>query len=216
MTIPVGNIRTQRLHEILGDSEVLENLRAFHGNVKEPCRTCSKTTDCYGCRGAAYQLTGDYLAGDSHCWKATGVTISALPVAVAGLIPHGPSMRVVDELVEVGDRIAHTTYKVSGESPLVDEAGRLDDLAYVEMIAQSYAAVHGFHPPVGDTQVLQGFLLGVKNLRISGEARVGETLRISVHKAVRFGDFCFIEGRICHGDGRVIAQGEVKLWRPGE
>ena len=72
VTIPLGNVRAEPLREILELSKVLENLRAFGEKVKEPCHTCCKTTDCYGCRGSAYQLTGDYLAGDQMCWKAKG------------------------------------------------------------------------------------------------------------------------------------------------
>lgn len=35
--------------------------------IKGPCNSCDMTDGCYGCRGAAYQLTGDYLASDPLC-----------------------------------------------------------------------------------------------------------------------------------------------------
>ena len=37
--------------------------------IKGECRDCDKAEECYGCRGAAYQLTGDYLASDPTCWR---------------------------------------------------------------------------------------------------------------------------------------------------
>ena len=69
VTIPIGNIREKRLAHILRDSEVLRNLKNYRHTIKGRCRTCEKADECYGCRGAAYQLTGDYLASDPICWK---------------------------------------------------------------------------------------------------------------------------------------------------
>lgn len=214
VTIPLGNIRTERLKEILNLSEVLENLRAFGQNVKEPCLSCCKTTDCYGCRGAAYQLTGDYLAGDQLCWKADGVEIESLPFAIDNLVPHGRSVRMIDQLVQIGERAARTEFTVRDDSVLVDGSGRLDELAYAEMIAQTFAASHGFHLSAEDRKVHRGFMLGIKNLVISGEAGTGDRLTVDVRKITRFGAFGVIEGNVNHLDGRLIAAGEIKIWRP--
>ncbi len=69
VTIPIGNIKNQRLARIIRNSEVIQNLKNYRNTIKGPCRTCEKAYECYGCRGAAYQLTGDYLASDPMCWK---------------------------------------------------------------------------------------------------------------------------------------------------
>jgi radical SAM protein with 4Fe4S-binding SPASM domain len=69
VTIPVGNIRKQKLRDIIRDSEVIQNLRDYRHTIIGPCHTCEKADHCYGCRGAAYQLTGNYLASDPLCWK---------------------------------------------------------------------------------------------------------------------------------------------------
>ncbi len=69
VTIPVGNIRDNKLADIIKDSKVVHDLRNHTDFMKGPCRSCEKTEHCYGCRGAAYQLTGDYLASDPLCWK---------------------------------------------------------------------------------------------------------------------------------------------------
>lgn len=216
VTIPLGNIRAEPLREIITLSEVLEDLRAFHQKVKEPCRTCSKTTDCYGCRGSAYQLTGDYLAGDQLCWKAESTPIQSLPLTINGLIPHGPGMRMVDELVTVGERWIATSFTVPADSAWIDENGLLDELACIEIIAQSFAASHGFHLPPEQLAAHKGLLLGVTNLAIRGVARAGDRLSIGLKKVTRFGDFGIVEGEIRHEDGKLIATGTVKLWRPKE
>lgn len=69
VTIPIGNIKNQRLAHIIRNSDVLKKLKNYQNTIKGPCRTCEKAHECYGCRGAAYQLTGDYLASDPMCWK---------------------------------------------------------------------------------------------------------------------------------------------------
>ena len=69
VNVPLGNIREQRLGEIIFDSQLVKDLKNYRETIKGPCRNCDKAEHCYGCRGAAYQMTGDYLASDPLCWK---------------------------------------------------------------------------------------------------------------------------------------------------
>lgn len=69
VTIALDNIRNNKLGHILKHSEVVNNLKNYRNMIKGVCRTCEKAEECYGCRGAAYQLTGDYLASDPTCWR---------------------------------------------------------------------------------------------------------------------------------------------------
>lgn len=68
VNLGLGNVREQPLADILANSQVLKDLKNHRKTIKGPCRTCEKADMCYGCRGAAYQLTGDYLASDPLCW----------------------------------------------------------------------------------------------------------------------------------------------------
>ena len=69
VTLSMGNIRVRPLARILAESRVLADLRNYRETIKGPCRTCDLSASCYGCRGAAYQITGDYLASDPLCWR---------------------------------------------------------------------------------------------------------------------------------------------------
>ncbi|OEU58453.1 MAG: radical SAM protein [Desulfobulbaceae bacterium S3730MH12] len=69
VTIALDNIRHNKLASILKNSEVISNLKNYRQMIKGECRSCEKASECYGCRGAAYQLTGDYLASDPTCWR---------------------------------------------------------------------------------------------------------------------------------------------------
>jgi len=66
--IPLGSIREQPLAEIL-HHQIISDLKNFRKTIKGPCASCEKSEECYGCRGAAYQMTGDYLASDPTCWR---------------------------------------------------------------------------------------------------------------------------------------------------
>jgi radical SAM protein with 4Fe4S-binding SPASM domain len=69
LNLSIGNIRQTPLAQILSKSRVLKDLKDHRNTIKGPCGTCEKADYCYGCRGAAYQMTGDYLASDPLCWR---------------------------------------------------------------------------------------------------------------------------------------------------
>lgn len=67
--ISVGNIRNKPLVEILNNSAIIRKLRRIHENIEGRCGECEFKCECYGCRGKAYQMTGNYLASDPTCWR---------------------------------------------------------------------------------------------------------------------------------------------------
>lgn len=210
--IAVGSIHERPLAAILEDSEIIEDLRNHRRMIKGPCASCEMADSCYGCRGAAYNLTGDYLASDPTCWKNEDrqEEIMCLPAAAQPLVPHDPPMRMVDDLVQVGEREARTCTEVREDMPFVDRTGKLDEAAYVELLAQSIAALDGFKKS-GNGRHTEGFLLGVKSLKIRGQAFVGDVLECRVYKASRFGEFGIVEGSV-RKNGSVLAEGEIKVW----
>jgi radical SAM protein with 4Fe4S-binding SPASM domain len=68
MDLSVGTIREKPLEAILRESRVIRDLRGIYRHVDGACRACHLAGECYGCRGNAYQATGDYLAADPGCW----------------------------------------------------------------------------------------------------------------------------------------------------
>lgn len=69
VNIKVGNIRYQKLKDILKENIIINCLRNIRENIKGVCKTCELLSQCYGCRGMAYHITGDFLAPDPLCWK---------------------------------------------------------------------------------------------------------------------------------------------------
>jgi radical SAM protein with 4Fe4S-binding SPASM domain len=214
ITIPIGNVRQQSLKEILHDSEVVQDLKNYKEMIKGPCGECESHEACYGCRGTAYQLTGDYLASDPLCWKNIDRRdeIMFLPVDVARVIPHKPPMLLIDRLLEVKERASIAEMTVRDDMIFVDENGHLDDASYPEIISQAVAAQEGFRRFGGRSPLIEGFLLGIKNLEIFGNSFVGDTLRISLYKKAKFGDFGILKGEVYKAD-ELIARGEIKVWQ---
>ena len=211
--IPVGCIREKRLADILKNSEVLQNLKNYRKTIKGPCGVCEKADTCYGCRGAAFQMTGDYLASDPLCWRNIDKKdeIISLPCPIDEFIPQKPPMRVVDNITRIGERTADVSVTISEDMPFVDQDGIVDETLYLEMMAQSIAAFNGFMHAGGASFFHEGLLLGAKKLTISGQSKVGDKLDISVFKQARYGDFGIIKGVIFKKD-EIIASGEIKIW----
>jgi len=214
LNMPLGNIREQSLSDIIKDSEVLEDLRDHTHTIKGPCASCADAEVCHGCRGAAHRLTGDYLASDPLCWKnaARQDEIASLPFAVDEIIPQKRPMRIIDDLVKIGERSGEVSATVSDEMPFVGDDGVIDEAAYFEMMAQSIAAMNGFKRLGRSHSRLEGFLVGVRDLEILGPARVGDTLNIHVYKETRFGSFAILKGTVSRNNV-VLARGEVKIWQ---
>jgi radical SAM protein with 4Fe4S-binding SPASM domain len=210
--VPIGNIREKKLRDIIQDSEILQDLKNHRHTIKGPCRVCDKAAICYGCRGAAYQLTGDYLASDPLCWNNAErqEEISRLPFPADDLIPQRAPMRVIDTLVSTGDRSGEATVTISDEMPFVGEDGALDEVAYFEMMAQSIAALNGFKQLGTQTSSPEGFLVGARKLEFLEPARVGDTLNVSVRKHARFGKLAILTATVSRNK-TVLARGEIKI-----
>ncbi len=134
----------------------------------------------------------------------------SLPQKAAQFIPHSGLMCVVDQLLSTEGNIAETTAIVHADSPFAREDGTVEESIFVEMIAQSIAAGSGYELTKEQRRTQQGYLLGIKQMKIHGTARVGETLTVKAFKAAEFGDFGIIEGTVFRGV-QVLASGEIKV-----
>ncbi len=212
VTLPVGNIRKNRLADILRDSEIIQDLKNYPETIKGPCARCEDKEACYGCRGAAYQMTGDYLASDPLCWRNSKQLneIDYLPLPVAEYIPQRAPMRMVDILLSVGERRAEVETVLDENNPFLDEGGQLEPAAYMEIIAQASAALNGFQLRNRSVKP-EGFLMGARNITIHQPACCGDRLVTSVYKAHKFEDFGIIHGRV-ERDGECLAEGEIKVY----
>ena len=71
LQVKVGNIREEGIREIWDISPVLSELRD-RSLLKGRCGSCIYRDECAGCRGRAYEETGDMLEEDPGCWSTEG------------------------------------------------------------------------------------------------------------------------------------------------
>ncbi len=219
MTLPIGNLRRQSLEKIINNSEVLENLADHEKMIKGPCRDCTKFSSCYGCRGRAFAMTGDYLASDPLCKrnqdKDKAGRIGTLPMSVDNLIPQKSGMRLVSALLKIGERRAEVESVFFDDSPFVKKDGSLEEIAFMEIMAQSAAVMNGFEKFDTDSPEPKGFLIGGENIKIFKKVRSGERLITKICKTVRFGNFGILSAKIMRSDD-LIAEGEIKIYQYGD
>lgn len=135
----------------------------------------------------------------------------SLPLAAEDLIPHRLPMRLVEQLLEIDGKNGVVKAQIAADCPLVDATGKLEDIALVELIAQSYATLKGYLDRLEAKPVRQGFLVGIKKLNWFGTILAGESLLIKIRTLAELDGFAVAEGEIWRGD-MLVASGEVKVW----
>ena len=136
-----------------------------------------------------------------------------LPVDAELLVPHRRPVCMIDRLVEYRDESGVVEALLRSGNILVGEDGVLDRTAYMELIAQAYAAFKGYRDLLHEKPVKKGFLVVVKHMECKGEAFLGDLLRINVTTISEVGDFAIAEGTITLND-KIIASGSLTLWIP--
>jgi 3-hydroxyacyl-[acyl-carrier-protein] dehydratase len=136
-----------------------------------------------------------------------------LPVEAELLVPHRRPVCMIDRLVEYRDESCIVEALIHSGNLLVGEDGVLDRAAYMELIAQAFAAFKGYHDRLHEKPVKKGFLVVVKHMECKGEAFLGDLLKINVSTISEVGGFAIAEGTVTRND-EVIASGGLTLWIP--
>jgi predicted hotdog family 3-hydroxylacyl-ACP dehydratase len=134
-----------------------------------------------------------------------------LPLPAEAFIPHRPPMRLVDTLISYSDAGGVVEANPTADCIMVDTDGALDEAAFVELLAQGYAVIKGYDDTLQGKEISEGYLVGVRKLRVTGCAYAGEQLLIRIRTVGSFEGFAVAEGEIVRG-AETIASGTIKLW----
>ncbi len=212
LTVKLGNVHDAPLAEILRQSDVLRHLKDFRNWIKGPCRSCDKAESCYGCRGAAYQLTGDYLASDPLCWRNCDELLERpphLPCDAQQFLPHKPPMTMVTRLLTFGEWSVVESIIEPDNRFLRD--GVLDTEAIPEIVAQACGAVNGFEREDHD---LKGMLIGMRDIAFHEPIRGGDTLHIHVRETDELDGYYILKFKVVRSlDEKLCAAGEMSICR---
>ena len=125
------------------------------------------------------------------------------------LLPQGPPFILVDKLLFSDEHVSRTSFRITAESPLVDQ-GRFTEGGLLENIAQTAAAGSGYHALRTGGAVAAGFIVSVTNFIITALPEVGEELLTEITVQLRIPDIIVISGMV-NCNGGVIATCEMKI-----
>jgi len=138
-----------------------------------------------------------------------------LPMGAGGLTRHTPPLLLVDRLLDFGEDGGLVEATVRPDNILISGDGSLENAAMVELIAQSYAVIKGYHNLLEGRPQQMGYLVGIRRMEFKDTAFEGDRLLISVRTVKDLGPFKAAEGEVSRS-GKVIASGGFKVWMPEE
>ena len=139
-----------------------------------------------------------------------------LPLDAEMLIPHRKLMRLIDRLNASDGKSGSASARFTDNSPFViDRKGRIERLALLELIAQTYAASKGYEDMVDDIDVSQGYLVGISNAVCYGDAYAGQDLLIKVESEEAFDAFHLAAGEVWY-DEALLMKAKLKIWISSE
>ena len=136
----------------------------------------------------------------------------ALYQTMSDLIPQKKPFVLVDELISCSNKITVCGFQIPENHPLVHE-GKLSEGGLTENIAQTAAAGNGYQSQINKTAVPNGFIAGIKNLKIARLPLCNSQIKTIVTQENRVMDYNLIKGEIFQND-ECIASCDMKIYCP--
>jgi len=135
----------------------------------------------------------------------------SLPTDTEAYMLHRSPLRLVHKLLCVLADYAEgeTTLRIGDVG--VGPDGRVEGAVLLELVAQTYAAAHGYRDRLDDKTRNMGYLVGSQDFRIEWLPPAGQPLLTKIKSSRSFGDFYLVDGQVLC-EGRVAAGGTLKVW----
>ena len=139
--------------------------------------------------------------------------MTIFPRPIERLLPQRPPMLLLDRLLSCtpSEGTADTLVAPGNLFRLPDDT--IHTAALFELMAQAYAAVHGYQNQLAGKPVSIGYLAGITRAVVHGAARVGDRLLVTVRQTALVQPFVRAEARVVR-DGETLAEGELTLFVP--
>ncbi|MEK7721224.1 MAG: hypothetical protein AAB359_02415, partial [Elusimicrobiota bacterium] len=130
------------------------------------------------------------------------------------LIPHRRPMIMIDALLEASPErgVAAKTFRRQDYGL---DGDVVCETALVECVAQTTAALFGYHRLSNSGEAGLGFLAALSSFAFSRRPSVNEPLRIEAQVVRSFGAMWIVKGRVLSG-GELVAWGEIKIYMQNE
>lgn len=131
---------------------------------------------------------------------------------IIDLIPQRPPFLLIDELVSIEDNIITCSFTIPNGHVLV-ESGKLNEAGLVENIAQTAAAGNGYAAKENGMNIPDGFIAGIKNLKIYTLPSVNNKLFTKVFQLDKVMGYSLIKGEVWENEN-LVASCEMKIYCP--
>lgn len=139
------------------------------------------------------------------------ITTIELPCPAEILVPHQPPMLLIDRLIERKGDMAVAEACVPQKGPCVDKERGLLPEFFIEIIAQTMAAVNGYDALLYGKKLNDGFLVGIDDFFWNTAPLPNKTLQIKVEKIFEFEMIKIIRGKVLCNNV-LLAKGKIKVW----
>lgn len=136
-----------------------------------------------------------------------------LPMPAVALIPHQPPMVYIDHLLEADEQRGLCDARLASGHMLLEHDGRMLRCGFIELAAQTFAAVKGWEFVRQGLPFPAGYLVGVHSFSCLGDAHREDHLYIETACLGTFEGFGVVNAVITRGTS-VLAQGKIKLYVP--
>lgn len=139
--------------------------------------------------------------------------MTSFPIPIERLLPQRPPMLLLDRLLSCTPTEGTADTRVSPGNLFRLPDDTIHAAAFFELMAQAYAAVHGYQNQLAGKPVSIGYLAGITRAVVHGAARVGDRLLVTVRQTALVQPFIRAEARVVR-DGETLAEGELTLFVP--
>ncbi|MFC1841071.1 hypothetical protein ACFL1N_15965 [Thermodesulfobacteriota bacterium] len=136
-----------------------------------------------------------------------------LPMPADQLVPHRPPFLFVTNLLEFSGEVGVVESILAPDNLFLNEDNSLRELAMVEILAQSAAAVKGFSSLQKSEDIKKGFLVEIREFLYKKECYSDDIIHSHIAITKSFSGFSIIKG-ILKRRGEELASGSLKLWVP--
>jgi predicted hotdog family 3-hydroxylacyl-ACP dehydratase len=133
-----------------------------------------------------------------------------MDIDVTQLLPHREPMVMINKLIQA-DEVKATARKTFFQDSYGVSEGKIAEPLLIEALAQTVAALHGYHLQQSGKEPPVGMLVGVSGFTMHQDPNVDQPLQLTVEITKTLGPFRIVEGQIHQGD-KLIAQGSMKFF----
>lgn len=130
-------------------------------------------------------------------------------------IPHRAPLRLIEQLIEVGDDRGRIRAWVRDSWPLVSQ-GEADPMVLIELVAQGAACLAGYRRRHTERLGGRGWLVGIRRTQLTTQPlAVGTELTAEIKVEYELDAYAVFTGRVLTGQ-ELLAEIEIQTFRPDD